>query len=327
MSSTDKKPSDKPSDKKPRARPGRPRKVPEVEVEELGILSMPSYPDHSLELVYANPTVFKRVIQLFKNYGAPDVTFVFCRNKIYMVGIDHLGKTSINVKLDARYINAYYCKDVTTDDAADDAQVRITIARESLDRISDAFDRYHYKIALILRDDFRSIAYFILNDAEYENSDNYSIELLANHNYINYEVPDVSDYNIKFSVSSKHFKRKVIDIGRLSKIITIRKDGNKPLELTGESAKKIEYLCRYDNENKIKLRSDIEDDDIFSVSTFTEYIQPFATLALGSTVEIHADKHRNLCMVSSMDPKSRGSDDTNHVVHVCTVTISTEIRS
>ena len=82
--------------------------------------------------------------------------------------------------------------------------------------------------------------------------------------------------------------------------------------------KKISFSSKYKNSDKIKLKSTVDDDDIFSVSVNIDYIKPFANAAIGDNVTVRADKVKNISLSTDVDTKPNG--------FACNLKIFTEIR-
>ena len=119
-------------------------------------------------------------------------------------------------------------------------------------------------------------------------------------------MSDDSDYPLKFVLSSKHFKKKISDISKISKELTIIKDGSGPLQLTYDEAVMINYNGVYPHSEKMFLESKIAPDDTFSVSVSIGYIKPFSNSNFGENIKICASKFGNISMSTNLDRTSRG---------------------
>lgn len=295
-----------------KARVGRPKKnVTKIPVEVHGIVDEPADADDYLEMVYCNPVMFKKILQLYKTFQVSDVEMRFDAAGLKMVTKDHLGKSTIYTMIDGRCMNLYYCR----------MPMRITVKRDDLESVLGSLSKSHYKITFILDKDFRSKLHLTIKDLEYDNEDTYSIDVIYKEEMAAADQrDDDSDYPIKFCISSKHFKTKINHIRKLSKTFSVQKVGTEPLQFTFDKAQKVPWTGVYNNDEKIALKSTIAEGDIFNVSVCIDHIKPFSNANIGDSVYICADKLKKMSFMTQLDHK----DD---VGWAATVKIYTEITT
>lgn len=279
------------SDQKKRV--GRPRKrTAVVPIELHGIAAAASSPDNYMELVYCNPKMYKKMFALLKKYVCNEVTMTFTPTELIISSVDHLGKSNICMTVDGKMMNHYFCTGI----------VKIHVMREQIEKVFCTLDKTHYKITFLLKHNNMNTLEIIIRDSEYDNDDNYSIEILQNMVDDVATKDDDSGYPVKFTMSSKHFKKKIDDISKFSKKMAIQKTADGPLQLSFDEIKnKINYNGVYRSAEKIQLQAILEPDDMFMVSIFIENIKPFSTLNLGDAVTIAADKSKKLSLTTSLD--------------------------
>ncbi|QYB17701.1 hypothetical protein PV-S19_0337 [Pacmanvirus S19] len=280
-------------------KPGRPKKkVANVPVEVHGIVDKPVNDDDLLEMVYCNPTMFKKLLQLYKSFEVSEVEMYFDPNGAKIITKDHLKKSTIYTTIDGRCMNLYYCKE----------PVRVCVKRDNLEKILGTLGKNHYKITFILKEDHRSNMYLVVKDIEYNNDDSYEIDVVFKP-----EDPaqrenrdDDSNYPIKFKISSKHFKTKLNNIRKISPTFTIQKCGDEPLQFTFDKAQMVNWVGVYNDPEKIELKSTITDDEIFNVSVPIDWIKPFSNSNIGDDVYIAADKREKMSFMTMLDKKDIG---------------------
>lgn len=280
-------------------KPGRPKKeIAAVPVDVHGIVDRPVNESDVLEMVYCNPIMFKKILQLYKQFEVSEVEMNFDKTGLKIITKDHIGKSTIYTTIDGRCMNLYYCKN----------PLRICVKRDSLERVFGSMDKNHYKITFLLKEDYRSTLYLIVKNLEYNNDDSFEIDVVfkpEEPNRIEYRDDD-TNYPIKFKISSKHFKTRINNIRKLSPVFTIQKVGNEPLQLTYDRAQKVNFTGVYNDAEKINLESKISPDDVFNVSVHIDYIKPFSSSNIGDEVFIAAHKHEKMSFMTRLDRKDIG---------------------
>lgn len=294
----------------PKKKPGRPKKkVAVVPVEVHGIVAEPGNPDDILELVYCNPSMFGKLLRLYKQFEVSEVEMRFDANGVKMITKDHIGKSTIYATIDGRCMNLYYCK----------APMRVCIKRNSLERVLGGLGKNHNKITIMFKEDYRSVMYIIIKDSEYDNDDQYEVDVSFKPEDIVDELhDDDTNHPIKFCVTSKHFKTRINQIKKLSETFTIQKSGQEPLQITFDRAREVNWVGVYGDSSKINLKSTIDPDEIFSVSVHIDYIKPFSNSNIGDQVYIAAHKHEKISFMTTLDKGDNG--------YACCVKIFTEIK-
>lgn len=293
-------------------RPGRPKKkILNVPIEHHGIVPAPVNDEDFLELVYTNPSLFKKILQLHKQYGVSEIDMLFDKDGVKTAVKDHLGKSTIYSIIDGKCMNLYHCK----------APMRVCVNRDSLEKVFSTLGKNHYKITFILKENFRSIMYLIVKDLEYNNDEAFEIDIIykpedtacfnANDNDANYPI--------KFKLSSKHFKSRIGQIRKFSRTLTVQKIGLGPLQFTSDSEKKVKWTATYNDSDKIELKSTIDADDIFNVSVYIDHIRPFCVANVGDDVFISADKQEKISFTIQLDERK-------DIGWACVIKIYTEIK-
>jgi hypothetical protein len=280
-------------DKSPKKKPGRPKKkVPTVNIAINRIVDTPINQDDIVELVYCNPAMFKKILQLYKASNSNELEFFYDKRGISIMGQSHDKKSTIYAHINGLAMNMYYCK----------TPVRVCVMRDSLDKVLGDLGKNHYKISFLLKENYKSTMYIRINDNEYDSFDDYEIEVTHIQEERAAPAHNDADYPIKFKISSKHFKNQINKIERMSPLLTIQKDGLEPLQLTVDKGRSVKNWSRvYSESSKIELISTISQNDTFSISAYVASIKPFSNTAIGDDVFVAADKVKNISFTTLLD--------------------------
>lgn len=284
--------------KKPVRKPGRPpkKKLTDIQIQTFGIVKEPKSPDHVMELVYENPTLFKKLFALYKKYGISEVTWDFYADRIEHVARDFDKKCIIKTEFYADMLVRYYCKE---------PKFSRTIKRDNLDKVFKSMDKSYPNVSFISREeDSRSKMYIVVTNQEVDAQFTYDPDLIKEPDPQNIIVPSDENYPIKFELPSSHFKKLISDINASgSEVFTLKKEGLDPISFTYEAAKKLNLAASYNNSEKIALKCTLDADDIFAISVPIKHIRPFSDSNIGDTVHIAADKYGDFSVWSYIDKK------------------------
>lgn len=280
-------------------KPGRPKKKQaHAPIEVHGIVNAPVNEEDVLELVYGNPTMFKKLLTLYKQFDVSELEITFGPAEVRFFATDHYKKSNIYTTIDARCMNLYYSA----------MPIRICIKRDSLERVLSMLDKTHYKIEFVLKDNYRSVMYMNVKDLEYNSDETFDIEVLFKAEDAGAApADDDADYPIRYKVNSRHFKKRINNIRKLSPIFTLQKVGDGPLSMTYPQTQRVNWTGSYNDSDKIGLECALAPDDIFSVSLNIEYIRPFSNSNIGEEVIIAADKTERMSFTTYLDKTDLGS--------------------
>lgn len=269
---------------------GRPRLIQKIEpLPRLGIVSEPQSEDNLVELSYDNVNIFKKIFSLLKLMNVKEINIEFTPNYTKIYGIDHLVKNLINIKIEATKLNHYYCEH----------PINITLEPKNLDKITQKVDKNYNLFSMVLKkNSYRNHLIIILNNKILSIDESHIINLIENDGDLSDFYTKTIDYNLyplKFELPGKYFKKLINDISIFSDIFTIEKINKNPLQFIYKNINntiKGYNICK-DN-NKIKLESNLSEDDIFSVSIRIDYIKALSNSLLSDKIKIYADKDNDL---------------------------------
>lgn len=309
-------------------KPGRPRKVvPKKNIPKLGIVHEPSNkddPDHRsvyvLELVYENPTMFRRIFNLFKAMQVQDIRLRFEPEVVQILTQDRVKKSTIYTVIEGARLNKYYCEKT----------FEIGLIPDDIQKISQTINNDYSKITIISsRRDEKSKLQIILAYDGIETADKKYIIDVNSVEECDWGVLDEleleSSYPIKFELTSRFFKKTIADFKLMSNIMSIQKVGTGLLQMSYIFSNKRgeQYTC-FKDPAKINLRSTIKPDDLFSCSVYIPHVKPLSTSLITDTIEISASKEHKLIFTALLDQQEIGKKKQLNT-EVCTIKILTEI--
>jgi hypothetical protein len=316
--------------------PGRPKKqVIKKVVAKEGIVQLPmnfalkdtqSSLVNAIEVVYDNPVIFKKIFHLFKVMGVETIRILFDKELIKMYGLDHLKKSSIYVKIFGSRINRYYCEE----------PLEIGCNTIKANEIMSTLNKDHGQIIIATNRQYKrsKITLILANDPlEEDGVDNIEIDTVEPYDWqIERDLEKEAYYPIKFTVSSKYFKRKISDFNKSCDILRIEKNGHELLNFSyNHSDKRGDHHTYFKNPGKINLISMIEEDEIFSTSVFLEYIKLFSSSLIADDIQISADKENDLIFTAVLDQDEKDNKNNKQKKYKiadterCVIKVITEI--
>lgn len=319
-----KKEEEKPVVKK---RPGRPPKqVEKKPTKKIGIVHEPSNKNvenksklHVLELVYDNPTMFKKIFGLFKTMEVKDVCTIFDKKSVKLLASDESGENKIYIKIFGEKLNRYYCKEKFMDG----------LHAETVQSVLSTLNNEHSQIAYVAEKGNReSILTILIKNDTLDEKNEYDLHLVeVEDNMDAYEelLSHEADYPIKFTLPSKHWKKKVSDFKTLSNIMTFRMEKNL-LKLT--------YRMNYDhgrhatifkNPAKINLVSNTKKNEIYSTSVYLKNLKAFASALVTTNIEIAIHEKKPIIFTANLDQEIGPDKKPIPGTEVCQIKVITNI--
>ncbi len=158
----------------------------------------------------------------------------------------------------------------------------------------------------------------------------------SNHQYEAELIPDpiaepimqtpIDEYDLSFELPSDYFKKLITDISVDSKDLSLKKEGPGPIDIGYTNTGKLNLAATYPNGEKIKLKTRLNPDDIFSVSVPIVYIKPLSDSIIGEEMGIIADKYLDFCISTSVDKRkyARGGGDIEG--YVCDIRLFVKVN-
>lgn len=276
------------SSSKPR-RPGRPCLIQKKEIiERKGIVDTPTFNTNIMELVYDGPQVFKKIFNLFKLMDVKEIKISFMLDHVDIITTDHLQKNVNKLTINCSKLIHYYCS----------YPITITLNAKNIEKVIQKLDKTYHTITIISKEiSYRNEILIIFRNSEIDMDEYHTINLIETEQseLITCDKPNYDLYPIQFQLTSKLFKKIITDMASFSNTFTIEKIKGIALQfscMTPEKTIKVKHI--YKNEGKIKLKSTILEDDIFSVSTKIDYIKALSNSLIGDTINFYVDKEEDI---------------------------------
>lgn len=276
-------------------KPGRPRKTPIKQPRKRnGIVLTPKDSDNHIEFLYDRPLLFKKIWQYFKLMAVDKIQIIFRKKEIIFWCEDHHKKSKMRLKINADNINHYYCEN----------DLDIGIFSKNPELIMSTIDKTYNSIIFLSKKDSIQKDFRVILNNDIEIDESHKVELIGNYLKMENENTFINniDYQLKFDLPGKYFKKMISDIQTFSDEITIRKDSiDDPLifEYSKLDKKVISYHIVRNSKN-INLVSTMGNES-FRASFKIDYVKPISAALLSENITIYANENKPLLFNINMD--------------------------
>ena len=292
--------------------PGRPPKnKPKFPKKKLGIQNFPVYNEfNDIELIYSEPFIMKKIFSFI--IGQSDTIHCnFKKDKFNILCKDKYNSNRIKITMHANGLQRYYCKE----------ELNIGLSVSYLEplnkKLGKQFDEFLWFSESYDKDKF---TYIYIKRISYKDSWNQTkYNLVGNYEIIDENIFNkysIEEYPLSFELQTKIFKDIISDANNhRSNKIYIRQNGkNSPLiiEYTPECGRYKTYNP-FKNLKEIKLKSNIGEDETFSIAILVDRLKPISSIIPSDTIEFKLSKTKDMIMIAKLD---------NNVIEI---TILTEI--
>jgi len=272
-------------------KPGRPPlRIKKEQIERKGVVLEPLKKENIVELIYDLPIIFKKIFNFLKLMEVKEVKMKFMEDCVKLTCIDHLEKNVINLHIDCSKMNHYYCKN----------QIVVVLDSKNVEKVLKKIDKTYSTITIISKiDTYRSEIMINFSNADIDIDEIHVINLMES-NFMDdtkYELInlDYEKYPIKFQLPFKNFKKIINDISSFSNVFKIEKIKGIPLQFPYDTdGRTIKVNHIFNNAEKIKLESTIGENDIFSVSTYIDYVIKLSNSLISENIKIYVDKEDDM---------------------------------
>lgn len=263
--------------------PGRPSKTPKApEIQMLGIVDAPRYSDNLLELASGNPQAFKGLFSFFEKLRAETLHIHATPRELIFYTEDTSGLLRVRAAVKGDAINHYYCAE----------SFWLSINREDVSKPTGCIDKSFHKLTIIYKRSDPGLLEFVACDLIRDKDNRFPISVqpaTPNPHWTRLAELDTERdaYPLSWSISQKGFK-KCHDIAcRFAKTITIEKFSNTPLTLIYEGSGVAPFSEVYRDPQKIGLRSEIREGEVFRVDYDAECGKTLSSAIPSETVRVH----------------------------------------
>lgn len=275
-------------------KPGRPcKQVKKPLMPRNGITKFPTNPEHFIEMVYDKPMILKKIFQFFKQLATTKVQIIFKPTEIILYCVDHLEKSMVYVKLDAKRLNHYYCQE----------ELDVGMSCKDIELIFNTIDKEYTSIVILSNQATmqRNIMFVLENDIQADET--HIVDLISQYSRCKEnEFLDI-DYMIKFKFSGHVFKKTINDIKTMSNQLSIRQEdeGHNLLFEYFTKNKKTHSQHKFKNSSKIQLDSKLKRGDSFRVDIKIDYIKPISSAQIADEINILVDENKKFMTISIID--------------------------
>jgi hypothetical protein len=279
-------------------RPGRPCLVNKHDKQEKkGIVDTPNVNDNVIEFISDSPLIFKKIFSIFKNMNVKQVDIKFTETSVSFNAEDHSLNSYCFLNIHCSKIFQYYCSQ----------PVNITVDFDHIYKITQKITKVHEKLIIMSKEkSYRNKLFIIINNTQYAMQDQHKIDLIekVKINEYNYEkIFNFQEHPIYFQIDSKLFKDIINNIQSFSNMFAIEISGkDRYLRFPhSTSHKTIESQIIWLNGEKIKLRTDINKNDIIKTQIYIPYIKPISNNIISDNINFYITKERDFIINNKIE--------------------------
>lgn len=274
---------------------GRPPKKKSItnDIPFEGVVDKPSFNSdnaddiYEIEMVYTNPTMFKKIANLFRQLTCNEFLIIFNPTNINIITIDGPKTAPILMEIKGNKLNRYYCA----------KSVKMGIKIEHFNKIIQLIDNetsiikflvpqsiMDKKIRIILHKPIISMDKIF--DLEISYIPDFPVKMFE-------DIEHERDYPITYTIPSKIFKKDINDCSVLTNEIKIEKLGtNKLLYSYNNINDKIVHKSIFGKDELIRLVSKVQPGEYFTVTFEVKNIKLIANSLVSEyiTISYHAYK-------------------------------------
>ncbi len=293
--------------------PGRPpNKKKEDKLVRHGIIKKPSNAgdkhENTVEIVYDNPLMFKKIFGLFKEYNVIQIEVMFDLNKTYMYAMNHHNTVSIMVEILGERMNSYYVA----------APLYASFDTKSFHNIFKGINKDYNQIMFTTNAAFQNANIWMTFERE-DHASKYKIELntqndnsaMLKHSILQ-SVNQNVNYLVSFDINFKELKNKISEYSHITKKINIElvgdyvKTGSRQpqsyVEFTcSDSSGKINNISLYTNPVSMNLVSKCDNISTFIAPMWINNIEPLASSLISDKIRFYVDEHQDMVFITELD--------------------------
>jgi len=285
-------------DEKKKGKPGRPRKNNvSSSIPRDGIVTDVQDKQYHLDVLYDNPSMFKKIFTTYKNFDVDKIYIKFDAEGIKMCAPDSIDKNHIFSIISGQKLNRYYCKQT----------IDIILSICVIKRILTELTKECTTIAFSMTENMLNNKIAVTTNEDKLNVDSYStLEISQNLEFkweeIEEKIKKIEDYPINFELPTKYFKAKIGNLRNCASVLTIEKNGDGNLKFsTPFKDDRGENISSFKSSDRINLKANIEESAIFAVSLYLDHIKSVASTSITNEIHIYADKDRDVVFMFLLD--------------------------
>lgn len=287
--------------------PGRPPKQPQqAPLAIQGIQLQPQSEENFIEMIYCNPTSFKKIFALYNQYGVENVNIAFGEEGVSVIGLSKKGEVDVQIYFDGNKMNIYYCKE----------PVVITVPLSPLMSAIKTINATHCSICFRIQEATkRSFLEIQLRDSSVDSYEVFHIKQTEARGPQTYVPISTLNMPMSLEVSAIHLKHKVTTMAGIGEYITFSKMENKQfiMKSVENSSNVVHWNSSYIEPSKIKLS--IDDSCIIHANFLVSYIAPIGKLNVGTTFTMYVSNTK--LIIKTHTGAKEAPDAIEILVQIC----------
>lgn len=274
---------------------GRPPKKKSIvnDIPFEGVVDKPSFnadnieDTYEIEMVYTNPTMFKKIANLFRQLTCKEFLIIFNPTNINIVTIDGPKTAPIIMEIKGNKLNRYYCAKTT----------KMGIKIDHFNKIIQLIDNETSLIKFLVPQSILDKKIRIILHKPVISMDKiFDLEISYVPEFPEKLFDDIQyekEYPITYTIPSKIFKKDINDCSALTNEIKIEKLGEGKLLYSYNNINdKINHKSIFGKDDAIKLISKVQPNEYFTVTFEVKNIKLIANSLVSDyiTISYHAYK-------------------------------------
>lgn len=275
-----------PLEEKKKKNPGRPRKLPPALPDpKLGIVLTPSVEDALFDFFYCKPDAFGKALEFYLSLSEMPLHCKFMHTMVEFLALDRHKKSKIQISINPKKINHYYCKPGNP--------IQFGTSQQYLELLTSSIDSDMTSVKWYSIDGKNDETYMDFYTPEYKETSHETLICCGKYQQIDNDGFDDSDYQIKFQMKAKKFKRLLNKAKTYGDQIIIRQAGaDYPLTILYSNANgHVKNETIYEGKNELQFSSTMKPGEIFNVSIQVKYWHPVASSAMRDSI-VHISLHK-----------------------------------
>lgn len=289
---------------RPRKGPGRPKKITNKrEIPRLGIVAAPKNADstdprmhNTMEIIYENPDMFKKLFNMFKQFNAKKLNIRFTKNSVIIIATDHVGSIEVKGEIMGSRLNRYYCE----------SEFEHGVDYKTVFRNLKSLKRDHGSICFITtKETQKSQLIMVLHHDTVDEDSNDAIFIDKPETYdenMFKDLDDLDSYPLRFTLDTKYFRDKVNAWLLKSDIVIIEKNPGCPLTIKAPyKDKRGTHETVFKNGDKVDLQCTA--NDIFAASVHVQRLKSVAAAVcvIADKVQVSVHEEKKITFTCLMD--------------------------
>lgn len=278
--------------------PGRPSKTPAVEpLQRRGIVPRVENGDNRLELLFDQPAVIKSLFSYFENISAQDIHINATPTSLIFYTEDSAHTLKVRAEIDGSQMNSYYCSE----------NFWLVMNSASAKGICKKIDKTFHAVKFINRHSNPTVFEMIFENRSLQKENRFPLMVFPPPTELDEWLEEIEDsaserddYPVAWSIETKTLKKTHEFANLHAKVVKVEISGDtRELKISFDGSGLPTFDEVYTNPEKISLKSDLREDEIFSINYSCASGTKFARSAVAENVRIFCREESPMLLMSS----------------------------